>query len=331
LLKILSRITDPTAGEIMIKGRVSALLEVGTGFHPELTGRENVFMNGTILGMTKKEIDLKFDEIIDFSGIEKHIDTPVKFYSSGMKVRLAFAVAAHLEPELLIIDEVLAVGDAEFQKKCLGKMEDVAGQGRTVLFVSHNLEALKNLCPKSILLDHGLISTIGETKQVVNVYLSKNENPIQEKIFWNLEDAPGNEFVKVKSIRLEYQGKNIDIKTPFSIIIEFWNNVDALTTNISLHLLSNTGETVFNVFSELNPPPVLQTGLCQAQCLIPGNLLNYGTYTLKFFIVKDKSIPLFRMDNILKIEVLDRREEMDWYGEIPGLVRPKLNFTIENV
>lgn len=176
LLKILSRITDPTTGEIMIKGRVSALLEVGTGFHPELTGRENVYMNGTILGMTKKEITRKFDEIIDFSGIEKHIDTPVKFYSSGMKVRLAFAVAAHLEPELLIIDEVLAVGDAEFQKKCIGKMEDVASEGRTVLFVSHNLNAVVNLCSRSILLSKGGILKDSTSKEVVDFYLSSKNS-----------------------------------------------------------------------------------------------------------------------------------------------------------
>jgi lipopolysaccharide transport system ATP-binding protein len=145
LLKILSRITEPTTGEVRLKGRVSALLEVGTGFHPELTGRENIFMNGTILGMTRREINTKLDEIVDFSGVEKYLDTPVKFYSSGMKVRLGFAVAAHLEPEILIIDEVLAVGDAEFQRKCLGKMEDVASQGRTVLFVSHDMGAMSNL------------------------------------------------------------------------------------------------------------------------------------------------------------------------------------------
>src|SRR5690606_1633316 len=171
LLKILSRITEPTSGEARLNGRVSSLLEVGTGFHPELTGRENVYMNGTILGMTKREINSKFDEIVAFSGVEKHLDTPVKFYSSGMKVRLGFAVAAHLEPEILIIDEVLAVGDYEFQRKCLGKMEDVSkNQGRTVLFVSHNLEAVKDLCPRSILIEKGKVNFEGVTDQVLNMY-----------------------------------------------------------------------------------------------------------------------------------------------------------------
>lgn len=172
LLKILSRITEPSEGEIVIRGRVSSLLEVGTGFHPELTGRENVYMNGTILGMTKKEIDRKFDEIVSFSGIERHIDTPVKFYSSGMKVRLAFSVAAHLEPEILIIDEVLAVGDVDFQRKCLGKMEDVAHQGRTVLFVSHNMAAVTSLCSRGILLKEGKIIFDGSSAEVTNKYLN---------------------------------------------------------------------------------------------------------------------------------------------------------------
>jgi len=184
LLKILSRITEPTSGEIRIKGRISALLEVGTGFHPELTGRENIYMNGTILGMTRKEIDRKLDEIVDFSGVEKYIDTPVKFYSSGMKVRLGFAVAAHLEPEILIIDEVLAVGDAEFQRKCLGKMESVANSGRTVLFVSHDLTAIENICKRVILLTRGQISFDGEVRNTIAKYYStsyQNNIPLIER------------------------------------------------------------------------------------------------------------------------------------------------------
>jgi lipopolysaccharide transport system ATP-binding protein len=172
LLKILSRITEPTAGKVLLNGRVSSLLEVGTGFHPDLTGRENVFMNGTILGMTKNEIDRKFDEIVAFSDVEQYIDTPVKFYSSGMKVRLGFAVAAHLEPEILIVDEVLSVGDVGFQRKCLGKMSEVAHSGRTVLFVSHNLAAVENLCTSGLLLDHGKIFMSGSVNKIVNKYLS---------------------------------------------------------------------------------------------------------------------------------------------------------------
>jgi lipopolysaccharide transport system ATP-binding protein len=176
LLKILSRVTAPTSGVVKVRGRIGSLLEVGTGFHPELTGRENVYLNGAILGMRKEEVTRKFDEIVDFSGVEKFIDTPVKRYSSGMYVRLAFAVAAHLDPEILIVDEVLAVGDAEFQKKCLGKMGDVAGEGRTVLFVSHNMGAIERLCPRTILLTQGQIQDYGITPDVIYAYLEGSDN-----------------------------------------------------------------------------------------------------------------------------------------------------------
>jgi lipopolysaccharide transport system ATP-binding protein len=177
LLKILSRITDPTSGRALIRGRVSSLLEVGTGFHPELSGRDNIYMNGTILGMRKKEIDQKFDEIVDFSGIEKFIDTPIKRYSSGMKVRLAFSVAAHLEPEILIIDEVLAVGDFEFQNKCLGKMQDVSSHGRTVLFVSHNMAAVQALCSRCVLLNQGTVLAMGDTADIIRRFTSLGYDP----------------------------------------------------------------------------------------------------------------------------------------------------------
>lgn len=180
LLKVLSRITEPTSGRVKIRGRVSSLLEVGTGFHPELTGRENIYMNGTILGMTKREIDRKFDEIVDFSGVERFLDTPVKRYSSGMSVRLAFAVAAHLEPEILIIDEVLAVGDAEFQKKCLGKMKDVAEHGRTVLFVSHNMPSLQNLCEKGYLLEYGKLKFSGEIERTIGEYINTSRSYLKD-------------------------------------------------------------------------------------------------------------------------------------------------------
>lgn len=219
LLKILSRITEPSKGEVIIKGRVAALLEVGTGFHPELTGRENIYMNGTILGMRKKEIDQKLDEIVTFSGVEKFLDTPVKFYSSGMRVRLGFSVAAHLEPEILIIDEVLAVGDAEFQMKCLGKMEDVAAQGRTVLFVSHNLATISSLCPKTLLIDKGTFKSLGETKSVIKEYsnITKHRESIGKLTAlvsyegdlssWNIDSA----ISIVVQFDEEYKGQFVDI------------------------------------------------------------------------------------------------------------------------
>jgi lipopolysaccharide transport system ATP-binding protein len=199
LLKILSRVTGPTVGDIKVKGRIASLLEVGTGFHPELTGRENIFLNGAILGMTKQEIKSKFDEIVDFSGVERYIDTPVKRYSSGMYVRLAFAVAAHLEPEILIVDEVLAVGDAEFQKKCLGKMKDVSGQGRTVLFVSHNMAAVKTLCTHGIILKNGELVFSGSAEDACINYLGNSISDAEIKLI-NREDRRGNKKIKIEEI-----------------------------------------------------------------------------------------------------------------------------------
>ncbi|MFT7204772.1 MAG: lipopolysaccharide transport system ATP-binding protein, partial [Algoriphagus sp.] len=200
LLKILSQITEPTSGKIEIYGRVASLLEVGTGFHPELSGRENIYMNGTILGMTRREIDSKLDEIIDFSGVEKFIDTPVKFYSSGMKVRLGFSVAAHLEPEILIIDEVLAVGDFEFQKKCLGKMQDVAGQGRTVLFVSHQMDAITRLCTRLLVLKNGEVEFVGKPSRGVKKYLGTEEH--EEGAIARFDLTEGSQHVSIRKVEL---------------------------------------------------------------------------------------------------------------------------------
>lgn len=229
LLKILSGITDPTSGRIEIMGRVASLLEVGTGFHPELSGRENIYMNGTILGMTRREIDSKLDEIIDFSGVEKFIDTPVKFYSSGMKVRLGFSVAAHLEPEILIIDEVLAVGDYEFQAKCLGKMESVSGQGRTVLFVSHNLEAVKSLCSRCIVLDKGQIGFNGFTKLAIQDYL--RSDLIRSVSSVNLKSHPEKKDAELGVVGMRiyidgekgneiYAGQELTISIDYQVFVE---------------------------------------------------------------------------------------------------------------
>ncbi len=224
LLKILSRITEPTEGRVTLRGRVASLLEVGTGFHPELTGRENIFLNGAILGMSKAEIRKKFDEIVAFAEVERFLDTPVKRYSSGMYVRLAFAVAAHLEPEILVVDEVLAVGDAEFQKKCLGKMKDVATGGRTVLFVSHNMQAVASLCSTGILLIHGKLSKKGKTDEVVGKYLvQQTRNTVSRRWSWP-GDAPGDHRVRLLSVSIlqDNQETNlIDINKPAEVLMEF--------------------------------------------------------------------------------------------------------------
>ena len=236
LLKILSRITEPTTGRVSIKGRIASLLEVGTGFHPELTGRENIYLNGAILGMAKTEIKKKFDEIVAFAEVEKFLDTPVKRYSSGMYVRLAFAVAAHLEPEILVVDEVLAVGDAQFQKKCLGKMEEVGKEGRTVLFVSHNMTALKSLCSRAMLLDEGNMVVEGETQAVVNHYLQNMTNSVLEQVWENRETAPGNDKVRLRSARIiindeEHHENVIRVDTPLKIEFECWNLLQEVELN----------------------------------------------------------------------------------------------------
>lgn len=288
LLKILSRVTSPTVGDIKVKGRIASLLEVGTGFHPELTGRENIFLNGAILGMTKSEIKSKFDEIVDFSGVERYIDTPVKRYSSGMYVRLAFAVAAHLEPEILIIDEVLAVGDAEFQKKCLGKMKDVSGQGRTVLFVSHNLQAVSNLCDKGLVLDRGTVSEYGEIETCVKKYLVSSRASINLSI-----DAKENRLKRTNgSIMFEY------IKTAANNN-EFWNfdydqdviiNIKACASkNVNEGLsfyfaLKNpfSGEVITNYKTILTQKNIEKGDLFEFRIVIPKKTIRTGEYKMYF-------------------------------------------------
>ncbi|MDB9483444.1 ABC transporter ATP-binding protein, partial [Dolichospermum circinale CS-537/05] len=322
LLKILSRITEPTTGSIKIKGRVASLLEVGTGFHPELTGRENIFLNGAILGMGKEEIKRKFDEIVAFAEVEKFLDTPVKRYSSGMYVRLAFAVAAHLEPEILIVDEVLAVGDAQFQKKCLGKMEDVGKEGRTVLFVSHNMTALKSLCNQAISLSHGKISQIGSVGDVVSNYLTSSSSSMLTEQVWNeINAAPGNEYVRLHRVSVvpekDVPLDQITVATPLKLEFEYWNfDLDACL-NLSLHLFNLEDICIFATISNPQKMPV---GLIQSVCYIPGNLLNDGTYRVQLMVVRNASIIIFKDDNIMMFEVSDIERQVDWYGKWPGAV-----------
>ncbi|MDN3655880.1 polysaccharide ABC transporter ATP-binding protein [Ferruginibacter paludis] len=331
LLKILSRTTTPTTGSVKIKGRVASLLEVGTGFHPELSGRENIFLNGAILGMSKQEIKSKFEEIVDFAGVERYIDTPVKRYSSGMYVRLAFGVAAHLEPEILIVDEVLAVGDAEFQKKALGKMKDVSRQdGRTVLFVSHNMTAIKSLCSKVLYLGNGQKIQYDHTEKVINNYLSHNANSSLLQSFDDQLTAPGNEFVKVKRLEicpvLNELNEPITVNTHINVEFEFWNEVDDKEINLSLHLFTIAQECVFNVGS---PAKILTKGLHKGICLIPSNLLNDGLYMVSMMIVIDRSHALFNYENAVSFEVNENRTPGGWHGKWPGFIRPQLDFTLD--
>jgi lipopolysaccharide transport system ATP-binding protein len=330
LLKILSQITKPSEGKIEINGRIASLLEVGTGFHPELTGRENIYLNGTILGMTRKEVKAKFDEIVTFSGVEKFIDTPVKHYSSGMYVRLAFAVAAHLDPEILIIDEVLAVGDADFQKKCLGKMKEVAGHGRTVIFVSHNMEAVKSLCSRALFLEKGEIIKDATPKEVIDFYMQRQSGSLLSQ-HYEYNDAPGNEFVKLKSVSLtpirEDSKQLITVKSALQLKFEYWNEQNNIATNLSLHLFAATGECVFNIITQI-PVPTLDKGLKSAECLIPDNLLNTGMFSISIMVVKDTSIQLFNFEDIITFEVEEERENTSWHGRFPGFVRPQIDFKL---
>ena len=289
LLKVLSRITEPTRGRAVLRGRVVSLLEVGTGFHPELTGRENIFMNGVILGMKRSEIARKFDEIVDFSEIGSFIDTPVKRYSSGMYVRLAFAVAAHLEPEILIVDEVLAVGDAMFQQKCLGKMGEVTSkQGHTVLFVSHNMSAIRGLCERALLIEDGTLAMQGVPGDVITHYLSsgmpKDENSRGE-IAWTGDDAPGNDEVRLRQIRV----LDPDSDTPQSIFeaskpirFEIHYELKKRLRGNRFHMLVQTqeGEVAFAATDHLYQPEQQEPGRYVTSCLIPGRLLNRRTYTI---------------------------------------------------
>ena len=292
LLKILSQITKPTEGRIEINGRVASLLEVGTGFHPELTGRENIFLNGTILGMSRKEVKLKFDEIVEFSGVQKFIDTPVKHYSSGMYVRLAFAVAAHLEPEILIIDEVLAVGDAEFQQKCLGKMQDVADKGRTVLFVSHNMVAVENLCNKSVLIENGKMKSFGTTKEIISRYLKnfKSES-LNGVAISDIKQREGSGIVMIKDLKIKTNNNSnyINIGEGLTVNIEIENISQNLVEKIDIGLsIHNDGmldkKSIF-YSSYFNKLYSLDKGEKKSVvCKIPNINYSEGRYFIKSII-----------------------------------------------
>lgn len=322
LLKILSKVTGPTKGKITVTGRLASLLEVGTGFHPDLTGRENIFLNGAILGMTKQEVTVKFDQIVEFSGIKRYIDTPVKRYSSGMYVRLAFAVAAHLEPEILVVDEVLAVGDAEFQKKCMGKLKNVAAEGRTVLFVSHNMTAIKRLCTKTIYLLDGKIQMIGNTNTVVNEYLAKETKKLHFVEYLDKRNDSGNELIKLKLAQLVFGGGNqnlIDVHTAIELKFEFWNFIENTDINLSMHLYDLKGECIFNIGT---PITTASKGIIIGKTTIPPNFLNAGSYYISIMVVKNKSTVVYNFREILYFEVEDDRDDMAWYGKWPGAVRP---------
>ncbi len=326
LLKILSKVTAPTTGIIKSRGRIASLLEVGTGFHGEMTGRENIFLNGAILGMTKKEISSKLDEIIEFSGCERYIDTPVKRYSSGMTVRLAFAVAAFLEPEILVIDEVLAVGDAEFQKKAIGKMQDISkGEGRTVLFVSHNMAAVKSLCNRGIVLEHGKVKFDGDIEHAVSYYLSGDSEIANQKIFGS--DHENLEF-KLEKISINGRGKSFkeplsesdEIHLNTSIIIK---NEKAQSYHITYHLYNEMGEALFS-FTHPKDQVALEYGANELTCTFPASFFQSGQYYLSLFLIKDEREAAFIEKDIISFTIVDGSRELGVYmGREPGYIKPK--------
>jgi lipopolysaccharide transport system ATP-binding protein len=341
LLKILSRVTEPTEGSAEIHGRVGSLLEVGTGFHPELTGRENIYLNGAILGMKRLEIDHKFDEIVDFSEVEQFIDTPVKRYSSGMYLRLAFAVAAHLEPEILVVDEVLAVGDAEFQRKCMGKMSDVAQAGRTVLFVSHNMSAVLRLTEETMVLENGHLVYSAPTQQAVDYYMAAGFSGTGERN-WNTTEIPADAapFVPIALRLKDKNGRIVDTlrsTEPFFVEIEYRLDQSITGLRVGIYLLTMRGEYVFTSFDLDDPQQFEHLGVRTAghytsRCTIPANTLNEGRYFLAVNASSFRIKRYFWDDHALAFTVdATGAPGKHWPEPRMGPVRPALEWIIDRL
>ena len=340
LLKVLSRITEPTTGSVALWGRVSSLLEVGTGFHPELTGRENIYLNGAIMGMKRAEIQRKFDAIVSFAEVEKFIDTPVKHYSSGMYLRLAFSVAAHLEPEVLIVDEVLSVGDNNFQRKCLGKMEQLGEHGRTVLFVSHNMPAVLRLCSRVILMDQGQIVADGDPAQVTRMYLHSSTGSPAARTWPSIETAPGDSVARFQAVRVcDEKGRTIesvDIRQPFQIEVQYWNLQHKLRPTVLLKFANEDGICLFQT-NDFNNRSWWQTsrepGLVRCVCELPGNFFSEGRVFVTAGIGTYNPNALHALEHdAVAFDVFDRSSgegaRGEYVGDWPGVVRPIFNWKV---
>lgn len=344
LLKILSQITPPTAGEIHINGRVGSLLEVGTGFHPELTGRENIFLNGAILGMKRVQIAKKFDEIVEFAGIGQFLDTPVKKYSSGMYVRLAFSVAAHMEPDILLVDEVLAVGDTEFQKKCLGKMDEITKRdGRTIIFVSHNMITVEQLCKKLIILKDGQIDFMGPAKEGISRYLNPSRSESNQVTWSNSAIAPGNNVVRVKkAFSHSAKGKTQEIfstKEKVGVTIEYEALEDGHSFSQGINLNREDGTIIFyahDVESEKPENLTRKKGLYSSTVWIPANLLSDGLFSVGILMFQPNPLVIHASPlNVLYFRITDD-SGLDsargiYNGDFPGIIRPKLDWETKNI
>ena len=328
LLKLLSKVTKPTTGFIKTKGKLASLLEVGTGFHNELSGRENIFLNGAILGMSKSEIKSKLDEIIEFSGCKRYIDTPVKRYSSGMHVRLAFAVAAHLDPDVLIVDEVLAVGDAEFQRKAIGKMKEVsAGGGRTVLFVSHNMASIKNLCNRAILLENGMVSFDGSVDKAIELYKSQNNKDLKKDFDFSSKCV--NEYIKLDNFKiLPIKGNYISINSGIEFNFLFKNLQKVLNIDVTYEISNMEDLVIFHTGKVIEETTKNKTEAIQVKTQIPHLNLNAGTYKLKLVFGQNQSKLLFTTDYFLEFEV--QNETLGTNSKaFPGIVRPNIKNSIK--
>ena len=330
LLKILARVTKPTQGFADVHGRMGSLLEVGTGFHPELTGRENTFLNGAILGMSKKEIERKFDEIVAFAEIEKFIDTPVKHYSSGMQVRLAFSVAAHLEPEILIIDEVLAVGDVAFQRKCLGKMGDVARQGRTILFVSHSMVAVSTLCSRAVLVNQGVVVKSGPTRDVVAAYLDANV-VCSGEVTWEASDTRANNgrlrLAKARIVCPRGMTADVEIDEPFDLEIDY-KVLRQLNVATSIHVIDKYGVCSFVSYTASKP---LAPGEYRDSYRFPANLLNDGLYSVNVFLLTETTQIEVKIEHAVSFTVHESNGRQEYLGMVIGSVRPQLEVSHTNL
>ena len=332
LLKLLSRITTPTTGAIRARGRIGSLLEVGTGFHPEMTGRENIYMNGSIMGMTRAEITRKLDEIVDFAGVERYLDTPTKRYSSGMTVRLGFAVAAFMEPEILVVDEVLAVGDAEFQKKAIGKMQEVSqGGGRTVLFVSHNMASVRSLCTRGILLENGCVKQQGDIETIVSSYLRGN-SAIANHHVWNEKpeySKDGFELLEIGIRRKDHDFTDpMPMDQPIELVIRYRLTKDFERFWITLHYKNEMGNKIFSSSAGAQVNRKKPAGVYEQVCDIPANFLNWGSYYIDFMCFHDGSKIIFNISDILSFTVSNKAIALgSWMGKEPGDITPKFKFT----
>ncbi|MDD6357396.1 MAG: ABC transporter ATP-binding protein [Bacteroidales bacterium] len=340
LLKLLSRVTNPTTGVIRARGRIASLLEVGTGFHQELTGRENIYMNGSIMGMTKQEITRKLDEIVDFSGCERYIDTPVKRYSSGMTVRLGFAVAAHLDPEILVVDEVLAVGDAEFQKKAIGKMQDVSrGEGRTVLFVSHNMASVKSLCKHGVILRNGCVQEIGDIDPIVSHYL-RGDGYVENHHVWTDKIEYQKNGFELLEIGMRLAGGSFDdvmrVDKPLEFVIRYRLTRPMKRFWVNMYLKNEEGRVVFSFGANERDNIKLdkESGVYEQICHIPADYLNFGEYFVDFMAFnrdRDNGLDFFAND-IVSFTLSNRIIEIgSWMGKEPGDVTPQFKFTEEKI